>query len=77
MAKNRVRYNLMSYNRYTESFTLMQSFKSLKGAKQWMWNEILDWLHMGFCVQNRTEMSVRMKDSLGNIAAYKIVKIAA
>ena len=75
MAKNKFRFNLMSYNRYTDSFYQLQSFRTLKFAKDWMWDEVLDWLHIGFCVQNRTAMSVQMKDHFGNIAAYRIERV--
>lgn len=77
MAKSNFRYILMSYNRYTDSFHKESEFRTLKSAKLWMWDEILDWLHIGYCVQKRTAISVEMKDDLGNIAAYRIDRIAA
>ena len=77
MAKNGIKYTLMSYNRYTERFDKMNSFRTLKAAKQWMWDEELDWLHLGYVVQDSTATSLRMQDNMGNIAAYRIERDAA
>ena len=77
MAKNSIKYTLMSYNRYTEKFDKVNSFRTLKAAKQWMWDEELDWLHLGYVVQDSTATSLRMQDNKGNIAAYRIERGAA
>ena len=71
------KYILMSYNRYTDSYYKQNEFRTLKAAKQWMWDEELDWLHLGYCVQSETAMSLTMKNELGYIAAYRIERIAA
>ena len=76
MAK--VKFNVLSLNRYTDCWNVIKSFRTKKSAEQWIFDELCtlmsyDWVK----VLENNPNSIRLVDCYGGITHYKVVRCAA